>query len=100
MAQTDVAPDAAEDENPDWDGPARYLNRELSFLDYCSRVLAIAEDRSLPVLERAKFLAIVSGHLDEFFQVRVAALKDQLAAGLTTTAPDGMTAADQLRDIR
>ena len=52
----------------------RYLNRELSFLDFVARVLALAEDPTVPLLERAKFLAIVSEHLDEFFQVRVAGL--------------------------
>src|SRR5205823_3278163 len=82
------------------EGASRYVNRELSFLDYVSRVLAMAEDRSQPLLERAKFLAIFSEHLDEFFQVRVAALKGQVAAGLTPTAPDGMTPVDQLREIR
>ncbi|MGH9224325.1 MAG: RNA degradosome polyphosphate kinase [Acidimicrobiales bacterium] len=80
--------------------PGRFINRELSFLDYCSRVLAVAEDRSQPLLERAKFLAIFAEHLDEFFQVRVAALKGQVAAGLVPTSPDGMTPADQLREIR
>jgi polyphosphate kinase len=88
------------DATPEVDGPARYLNRELSFLDYAARVLSVAEDHDVPLLERAKFLAIFSQHLDEFFQVRVAALKDQVAAGLVSTAPDGLTAADQLRDVR
>src|SRR5205085_1142674 len=60
----------------------RYLNRELSWLDFNQRVLAIAADESLPILERAKFLAIFSGNLDEFFQVRVGSLKMQLEAGI------------------
>src|SRR5712692_6539415 len=59
----------------------RYINRELSTLDYFSRVLALAEDPNVPVLERTKFLAIFQTLLDEFFEVRVAGLKDQLAAG-------------------
>ena len=81
-------------------GPGRFLNRELSWLDFNERVLALAEDESQPLLERAKFLAIYSTNLDEFFQVRVAGLKDQLAAGLPATARDGMSPLDQLRTIR
>jgi polyphosphate kinase len=78
----------------------RYLNRELSWLDFNARVLALAEDPSVPVLERAKFLAIFSQNLDEFFQVRVAGLKDQVAAGLLKTSPDGASPAQQLVAIR
>ena len=66
---------------------ARYLNRELSWLDFNARVLALAEDASLPLLERAKFLAIFSSNLDEFFQVRVSGLQEQLAAGVRTNSP-------------
>src|SRR3546814_6996966 len=80
--------------------PARYLNRELSWLDFNARVLALAEDPSVPVLERAKFLAIFSQNLDEFFQVRVAGLKDQVAAGILGTSPDGRTPGQQLLDVR
>ncbi len=82
------------------DQALRYINRELSTLDYFSRVLAIAEDTSVPLLERAKFLAIFQGLLDEFFEVRVAGLKDQLAAGLTGTDPACLSPGDQLRAIR
>jgi polyphosphate kinase len=78
----------------------RYLNRELSFLDFAARVLAVAEDATVPPLERAKFLAIVSEHLDEFFQVRVAGMMEQLGAGLRTTSPDGLDLVDLLREIR
>src|ERR1700720_2840502 len=78
----------------------RYLNRELSWLDFNARVLALAEDTSLPLLERAKFLAIFASNLDEFFQVRVSGLKDQLAAGIRPTSPDGMDQLEQLRAIR
>jgi polyphosphate kinase len=82
------------------EGPDRYLNRELSFLDYVARVLSVAEDPELPVLERAKFLAIVSHHLDEFFEVRVSGLLEQRAAGLRTTSADGLEVVEQLRAIR
>ncbi|HVN52196.1 MAG TPA: RNA degradosome polyphosphate kinase [Acidimicrobiales bacterium] len=78
----------------------RYLNRELSWLDFNGRVLALASDPNVPLLERAKFLAIYSQNLDEFFQVRVAGLKDQVAGGITTPTPDGRTPAQQLLDLR
>jgi polyphosphate kinase len=77
-----------------------FFNRELSWLDFNARVLALAGDAGVPLLERAKFLAIFSSNLDEFFQVRVAGLKDQLYAGVDTTAADGLTAAEQLYAIR
>ncbi len=77
----------------------RYLNRELSLLDFQTRVLALAEDLELPVLDRLKFVAIVSGNLDEFFQVRVAGLHNQAATGGTPSA-DGLTARQQLDAIR
>ncbi len=79
---------------------SRYLNRELSTLDFHGRVLALAEGDELPLLERIKFLAIFGAVMDEFFQVRVAGLKDQEAAGISGTAPDGLTVSDQLRLIR
>jgi len=78
----------------------RFLNRELSRIDFNDRILALAEDRSLPVLERAKFLAIVSQNIDELFQVRVAALYEQLAVDATTTSPDGLTPQAQFTEIR
>jgi polyphosphate kinase len=78
----------------------RYLNRELSWLDFNERVLALAADADVPLLERAKFLAIFSQNLDEFFQVRVAGLKDQVAAGLNTTTPDGRSPGQQLLEVR
>ena len=78
----------------------RFINRELSWLEFNSRVLAQAEDPSVPLLERVKFCAIWSSNLDEFFQVRVAGLKDQLAGQFTGVTPDGRTAAQQLHEIR
>lgn len=80
--------------------PDRFVNRELSWLDFNARVLALAGDPGTPLLERAKFLAIFSSNLDEFFQVRVAALKDQLAAGLGSVTADGRSPAGQLLEIR
>jgi polyphosphate kinase len=80
--------------------PRPYLNRELSWLDFNARVLALAADPAAPLLERAKFLAIFSQNLDEFFQVRVAGLKEQVVAGLGPTGPDGLTPAQQLVELR
>jgi polyphosphate kinase len=81
------------------DPERRYLNRELSWLDFNARVLALAEDPDTPLLERVKFLAIFSQNLDEFFQVRVAGLKERVAAGVTRRSVDGMTASEQLEAI-
>ena len=78
----------------------RYFNRETSLLDFQERVLAIGENPNVPLLERVKFVAIVSANLDEFFQVRVAALQDQLAAGVGASSPDGHTPSEQLEAIR
>ena len=77
----------------------RFLNRELSWLDFNERVLHLAAETGIPLLERVKFCAIFSSNLDEFFQVRVAALMDQEAAGLTTSAPDGRSPSRQLMEI-
>jgi polyphosphate kinase len=78
----------------------RYINRELSRLDFDERVLALAEDRGLPLLERVRFLGIFSQNLDDFFQVRVAGLKEQVLAAVAVASPDGMSPLDQLRAIR
>ena len=80
--------------------PFPYLNRELSWLDFNARVLHEARDERNPLLERAKFLAIFASNLDEFFQVRVAGLRQQVAAGSASASPDGRTAAEQLAEIR
>ena len=74
----------------------RYLNRELSWLDFNARVLALAEDPNTPLLERVKFLAIFSQNLDEFFQVRVAGLKERVAAGVRRRSVDGLSASEAL----
>ncbi|MFE0751122.1 RNA degradosome polyphosphate kinase [Gordonia sp. NPDC058843] len=77
----------------------RYLNRELSWLDFNSRVLALAEDSSLPLLDRAKFLAIFASNLDEFFMVRVAGLKRRDETGLSVRSADGLSPREQLMRI-
>jgi polyphosphate kinase len=78
----------------------RLINRELSFLDYDARVLALARDADLPLLERVKFCSIFSQMLDEFFMVRIAGLAGQAAAGVTVRSPDGRTPQQTLREAR
>jgi polyphosphate kinase len=79
--------------------PALYFNRELSWLAFNARVLAEAQSRHWPPLERVKFLAIYWSNLDEFFMIRVSGLHEQLEAALIDTTPDGMTPRDQLTRI-
>ena len=78
---------------------ARFINRELSWLEFGARLLNWASDDRIPLFERVKFLAIFSEGLDEFFQVRVAGLEDQVAAGLRTRSPDGLSPLGQLEAI-
>jgi polyphosphate kinase len=78
----------------------RLFNRELSWLEFNARVLELAEDPSVPLLERVKFCSIFSSNLDEFFMVRVAGLMGQIAAGLRVRSADGMLAQDVLQEIR
>ena len=78
----------------------RSFNRELSWLDFNDRVLALASDQSVPLLERVRFAAIAASNLDEFFQVRVAALRQRVHAGLRGAGGDGMAPFDVLDEIR
>jgi polyphosphate kinase len=83
----------------DFTAPERFENREASWLEFDARVLALAENVDLPLLERVRFVAIFQSNLDEFFQIRVAGLKEQIKVGLTQTAPDGSTPREQLQRI-
>ena len=84
----------------DWlSNPELYINRELSFLEFNRRVLAQARDDGVPLLERLRFLCIACSVLDEFFEIRVAGLKQQEAYGAEQRGPDNMTPSEQLRAI-
>jgi polyphosphate kinase len=84
----------------DLSAPALYINRELSWLDFNARVLALARDTGVPLLERCKFLAIFTSNLDEFFMVRVATVQDALEAGRLPSTPDKLAREDVLDRIQ
>jgi polyphosphate kinase len=80
--------------------PEHYINRELSFLEFNQRVLEMAKDPAVPLLERVRFLAISSSNLDEFFEIRVAGLKQRLELGSSQLGPDGLSILEQLDAIQ
>ena len=79
--------------------PELFLNRELGLLEFNQRVLAQAQDSATPLLERLKFLCIVSSNLDEFFEVRVAGLKEHIKLGALVAGPDGMPARQAFKEV-
>src|ERR1700690_168122 len=79
--------------------PEQLLNRELGILAFQRRVLAQAEEPATPLLERLRYLCIVSSNLDEFFEVRVAGLKEQINADVTTLSPDGLSPRQVFREV-
>lgn len=81
-------------------GPERYSSRELSRLEFGARLLDLADDKNMPLLERCKYVAIFADMIDEFFQVRVVSLEDKVAAGVQTPSLDGMRPRQQLAAIR
>src|SRR4051794_11450586 len=93
------APAAPAESPPELDSPELYNNRELSWLEFNDRVLALAEDESVPLLERVKFLAIYTANLDEFFMVRVAGLHDQVDAGIDARGPDNLSPSETVERI-
>jgi polyphosphate kinase len=99
-APKDVSARTSNKPNYDLRDPALYINRELSLLEFNQRVLEEAHDENNPLLERAKFLAIYSSNMDEFFMVRVAGLMQQVAAGVTDVPADGLTPSEQLTAMR
>jgi polyphosphate kinase len=82
------------------DDPALYFNRELSWLDFNQRVLELAEDPAVPLLEQIRFCAIYASNLDEFYMVRVAGLFEQLDAGIDARGPDGLRPGEQIDAIQ
>ena len=84
---------------PNLEDPQYYFNRELSWLRFNERVLELAEDASVPLMERLKFAAIFTSNLDEFFMIRVAGLHDQVDAGLANTGADGRTPSETIDAI-
>jgi polyphosphate kinase len=79
--------------------PENFINRELSWLEFNRRVLEEAQDRSQPLMERVKFLTIVSSNLDEFFEIRVSGIKQQIASETSDVGPDGLSATDVFNEI-
>ncbi|WP_296810484.1 polyphosphate kinase 1 [Thiocapsa sp.] len=102
VQDVDPAPDAAPSipDEIDLGDPSLYLNRELTWLAFNRRVLNEADDSRTPLLERVKFLAIVSNNLDEFFMKRIGGLKQQIAAGVHTPSVDGRTPSQQLKECQ
>ena len=93
--------DAGPGSSPGADLPAdRFSDRETSWLDFNERVLTLAEDEEVPLLERVRFAAIFARNLDEFFMVRVAALRRRVAAGISTPSATGATPRDRLASVR
>src|SRR2546421_9859632 len=86
-------------DSPDLKAPQHYINRELSFLEFNQRVLAQAFDESVPLLERLRFLCISSSNLDEFFEIRVAGLKQLLELGSGQFATDTLSLQEQLAAV-
>ena len=99
MTETNAAAATAADQPPDLYDPSLFINREISWLQFNDRVLAVAADPDTPLLERLKFLAIFSTNLDEFFMVRVSGLRDQVEAGISTRGSDGWTPSETLEAI-
>ena len=85
---------------PNFSDPANFINRELSWLEFNRRVLEEAQDATQPLLERIKFLGIVSSNLDEFFEIRVAGIKQQIASETSDVGPDGMSPTETFEEIQ
>jgi len=99
--ETQTASEQQEEQTHELPPPSeRFLNRELSWLDFNDRVVELAEDDEVPLLERVKFLAIYHTNLDEFFMVRVAGLHDQVDAGVDEAGGDGLDPSTAIDEIQ
>src|SRR5438046_7972192 len=96
---TEAVEQAPQTEQRALDDASLYANRELSWMDFNDRVLQLAEDDTMPLLERAKFLSIWASNLDEFFMVRVAGLHDQVEAGIDARGPDGLSPSETIDHV-
>src|SRR5436853_4203222 len=94
-----LLPDAIQPER-DFSDPANFINRELSWLEFNRRVLEEAQDPTQPLIERVKFLMIVSSNLDEFFEIRVAGIKQQIESETSEVGPDGMSPTETFEKIQ
>ena len=94
-----LLPDAIQPER-DFSDPANFINRELSWLEFNRRVLEEAQDPTQPLIERVKFLTIFSSNLDEFFEIRVAGIKQQIESETSDVGPDGMSPTETFNAIQ
>src|SRR5689334_13170074 len=94
-----LLPDAVQPER-DFSDPANFINRELSWLEFNRRVLEEAQDATQPLMERVKFLTIFSSNLDEFFEIRVAGIKQQIESETSDVGPDGLSPTETFNAIQ
>src|ERR1700731_3048368 len=98
--QTLITPPDAKCEPLRFSDPGNFINRELSWLEFNRRVLEEAQDPTQPLIERVKFLTIVSSNLDEFFEIRVAGIKQQIESETSEIGPDGMSPTETFENIQ
>jgi polyphosphate kinase len=94
-----LLPDAIQPER-DFSDPVNFINRELSWLEFNRRVLEEAQDPTQPLIERVKFMTIFSNNLDEFFEIRVAGIKQQIQSETSDVGPDGMSPTETFNAIQ
>src|SRR6476660_4814940 len=95
-----VAPQVVQTAHERFGDPKNFINRELSWLEFDRRVLEEAQDPTQPLIERVKFLTIVSSNLDEFFEIRVAGIKQQIESETSEVGPDGMSPTETFENIQ